>query len=455
MYIESDSRKSAMGTNRDHGPERTLKGAAVTNDDTRFDPFAGDVTACPFPHLARLRTTSPVLWSEPAQAFVVSNHALVMEVARDPARFSNAFGRASRPVPEEWKPQIDAVIAEGYPRVATLLTADPPAHTRFRRLVSKAFSPRAIADMEPTIRSICRRLIDTLVDGEAIDWVERFAVPLPVEVIAHALNVPAGDMDRFKAWSDAATSTIGTAATLEQIEASERAVNEFQHYFAEQLERRRAEPQDDLLTHLLNARIDDDDDPDLTDADARRPLDVAEMLRILQQLLVAGNETTTSLLSDLMVMLAAHPAEWQRMRADPTRIRPVVEEALRLSSPSSAIWRIAIADTVLGGVAIPAGSRLILTWMSANRDESVFGDDSEQFDPDRQRLVEHVAFGFGIHHCLGAPLSRLETRIALEELTGRIESFELCDDNRFEYHPSFFLRGLTRLELVPHLRGRR
>ena len=176
---------------------------------------------------------------------------------------------------------------------------------------------------------------------------------------------------------------------------------------------------------------------------------MAEMLRILQQLLVAGNETTTSLLAEVMVMLGQHAHEWQRMRDDPQRIVRVIEEALRLASPSAAMWRIATSDTELGGVPIAAGSRLIVTGISANRDERVFGADAAQFRPDRDHLQEHIAFGFGIHHCIGAPLSPLEVRVALEELTRRIASFELCDDNEYRYQPSFFLRGLTRLDLVP------
>ena len=412
-----------------------------------FDPFSAEVTVCPYPLLSQLRADVPVAWSAAANVFVVSRHDLVMEVVRDPVRFSSSFGRAGRPVPPDWRERVDAVVGEGYPRVAVLLTADPPAHTRHRRLVAKAFSPRAIAELEPAIRSISRRLIDSFVDGEPLEFVERFAVPLPVQVIARALNVPEADLDRFKAWSDATTSAIGTDITVDQLEASERSINEFQRYFAAQLDERRTDPRDDVLTHLLQARI-DDDDPDVTD---RRPLDMAELLRILQQLLVAGNETTTSLLADAMLLLGRHPDEWQRMRDEPARIPRVVEEALRLATPSSAIWRIATADTELGGTPVPAGSRLIVTWMSANRDECVFGADADEFRPDRDRVNEHVAFGFGIHHCLGAPLSRLETRVALEELTHRIESFELCDDNEYRYHSSFFLRALTRIDLIPHL----
>ena len=207
-------------------------------------------------------------------------------------------------------------------------------------------------------------------------------MPLPVEVIATALNVPDDDLGKFKHWSDAAVATIGSAATVEDHEASERAANEFQHYFAAELERRRQQPQDDLLTHLLEARI-DDDDPDVTD---RRPLELGEILRILHQLLVAGNETTTSLLTDLMVTFGRRPDAWRRLREEPETIPKAVEEGLRLSTPASAIWRIAAEDTELEGVAVPAGSRLVITWMSGNRDEDVFGPDVDDFRLDRERL---------------------------------------------------------------------
>jgi cytochrome P450 len=436
---------------RERGGDAAARDDASVNADelASLDLYDDAVTQCPYPYLAELRQKAPVVWNETVGAFVVTRHETIRRIVRNPALFSSQFGRPQVPVPPEHQARIDAIIAEGYPRIATLLTADPPAHTRFRRLVTKAFSPTSIAALEPTIRQITHRLIDAWVGQERIDFVQSFAVPLPVEVIATALNVPDDDLGKFKHWSDAAVATIGSSATVEDHEASERAANEFQHYFAAQLERRRQQPQDDLLTHLLDARI-DDDDPEVTD---RRPLELGEILRILHQLLVAGNETTTSLLTDLMVTFGRRQDAWRRLREEPDAIPKAVEEGLRLSTPASAIWRISVEDTELEGVAVPAGSRLVITWMSGNRDEDVFGPDVDDFRLDRARLNEHLAFGFGIHYCVGASLARLESRIALEELTRRVESFTLSGTNDYRCSPSFFVRGILRLDLEPQLVG--
>jgi cytochrome P450 len=335
-----------------------------------------------------------------------------------------------------------AVMAEGYPRVPTMLTADMPDHTRYRRLVSKAFTPKVIAELEPVIRAITTRLIYSWIDAGSIEFVTQFAVPRPVEVIAHALNVPESRMADFKRWSDDSIAGIGTNISLEQRLEAERGVNEYQRYFANELEQRMAEPRDDLLTGLLQARI-DDDDPEVTD---KRPLDMAEMLSIVQQLLVAGNETTTKLLTETMRLLAENPHEWLRLQEDPGRAPNVIDEALRLSTPTQGMFRIATRTHELEGVEIPAGARLVIVFASANRDEALYAE-PDTFDPDRGGLRDHLAFGKGIHFCLGAALSRLEGRVALEELSRRLHRFDLAGSNEFQYFPSFLLRGLTRLDL--------
>ena len=414
-----------------------------------FNPFDAEVMACPYPHMAQARREAPVAWSAEAGAFVVTSHHHVMEVLRRPLVFSSRFGRAGRPVPAGWREQLDAVIAEGYPRSEVLLTTDPPAHTRYRRLVARSFTPAAVARFEPAVRAIVTELIDgwaeSLASTGRVEFMAQFANPVPVRAVANALNVPDRDMKKFKEWSDLTASAIGTDISLDGLLRSERAINEFQRYFEAELDRRRTEPQDDLLTHILTATI-EEDDPEVTD---RRPLDMAEMLRILQMILVAGNETTAALLGDLMRLLGERPDEWARLQREPERIPVVIEEALRHASPNGAIWRVAATDTELGGVAIPAGSRVIITYMSANRDEAVFGPDAEEFRPDREHVNEHIAFGFGNHYCLGAPLSRMETRVALEELTRRVQSFRLSDDNDGAYAPSYFLRVPTRVTIEP------
>jgi cytochrome P450 len=185
-----------------------------------------------------------------------------------------------------------------------------------------------------------------------------------------------------------------------------------------------------------------------TDEGGRRPLDMAEMLSIVQQLLVAGNETTTKSLTEGVMLLAQHPEVWAKLRADPAGYAPLVtEEVLRLSTPTQGMFRVVTRDTEIDGVPVPKGSRVILVYSGANRDPKVWGEDPDRFDPDRPNLKDHLAFGKGIHFCLGAPLSRLELNVAFEALARRIERFELDEGNDLRYHPSFVLRGLVRLDV--------
>ena len=414
----------------------------MSSDLEEFNPFDSATLQCPFPHYAQMRREQPVMLIESLGMYLVTRHDLVLGILRDPATYSSMFGGASMPLPSDARAKMAEVMADGYPRVPTMLTADMPDHTRYRRLVSKAFTPKVIAELEPVIRAIATKLIDSWIDSGSIEFVEQFGVPLPVEVIAHALNVPDSRMADFKRWSDDSIAGIGTNISLEKRLEAERGVNEYQHYFAAEFEKRMTDPQDDLLTALLQARI-DDDDPEVTD---KRPLDMPEMLSIVQQLLVAGNETTTKLLTETMRLLANDPDQWRRLQADPSRAASVIEEALRLSTPTQGMFRICTRDHELDGVHIPAGARLVIVFASANRDEAIYTD-ADAFDPDRQGLREHLAFGKGIHFCLGAALSRLEGRVALEELARRLDSFTLADTNRFDYFPSFLLRGLTRLDV--------
>lgn len=410
----------------------------------QFDPFDAAALQCPHAAYAQMRDEAPVLFLERLGMWMVTRHDLVCQVLRDTATFSSRFGGPATPIAagsgSGALDPVSAVIAEGYPRVSTMLTEDPPEHTRFRSLVTKAFTPRAVNALEPFVRQIVNDLIDQWGSDTDIEFVSRFAVPLPVKAIATMLGVPEDRYPDVKRWSDAFIAGIGTLQTTEQRVESERTVNDFQHFFAGELERRRTEPTDDLLTHLLQATIDEPGvDP--------RPLDVPEILSILSQLMTAGNETTTKLLSEAMRLLGEQPHEWQALRADPARADRVVEEALRLSSPTQGMFRRVRRDTELGGVALPKGSMIIAVFAAANRDTAVFGHDAEDFVPDRTNAREHIAFGKGIHFCLGAALSRLEARVALEELARRVGAFTLSERNDFAYFPSILLRGLTSLHI--------
>jgi cytochrome P450 len=223
--------------------------------------------------------------------------------------------------------------------------------------------------------------------------------------------------------------------------AAQHVIVEQQHYFAAEIEARRVEPRDDFLTDLLNATLDASDDT------PGGPLNMGEMLSIIRQIQVAGSETTASLLADLMVVFAQQPEQFEAVRRDPARIVAVVEEALRFTSPNQGLFRILTADTVVAGQPVPAGATLGVMFGSANRDERTFAD-PDAFDPERDGLGRHIAFGKGIHVCLGAALARLEARFAVEILAERFSRVEMAPDAKLRYAPSAILRGLERLDLV-------
>ncbi len=435
--------------------ERLVAGRDLV-DLADFGLFDAEIQQQPHAYYAAMRSGAPVYATDALgmPVWLVTTHDLVLEVLRDPSTYSSKFGSAGMPADPELAARLRQLREDhgGWPAVPTMLSADPPEQTRYRKLVSKAFTPRSITDLEPAIRAITRRLIDSWIGNGGIEFVAEFAVPLPVETIAKALAVPDDRLADFKRWSDDNVAPIGASLTPDQRMAAEMGQIEMQHFFAEQLERRRAEPGDDILSRLVTARIDTAgidtanadpaEDPDLPD----EPLTMSEMQSILSQLLVAGNETTTKLLTEMMLLLGRHPERWHQVRHDPSFAKPIIEEVLRLSTPTQGMWRITTRDVELGGVAIPAGRRIVLMYTSANRDERHFVD-PDTFDPDRSNLVNHLAFGKGIHYCVGANLSRLEARVALEELSARVASFRLAESNSYEYHPSFMLRGLKRLDL--------
>ncbi|MEU8900291.1 cytochrome P450 [Nocardia sp. NPDC048505] len=403
-----------------------------------FDPLDPQTLQCPHPWHRALRAAAPVHFVPSRGMWFVTSRDLVAKALADHATFSSAFGLPQMPIPDSIKAEVEQIQAEGWPPVPTLLTADPPEHHYYRRMLAKAFTPRFIAQLEPEIRAIAAELVAAVPDGEPFEVVRGFAAPLPLRVIARVLNVPDDRIDDFKRWSDQFTATVGgqldDAGLLEQA----RNMVEFQKYFAAQLDDRRADPRADLLSGLVTAhRMDDADEP----------LDTGAILNIIVQLLIAGNETSTKLISGVLHELARAPEYWAQLRADPARSADLIEEGLRLLTPVQSMFRITKAEAKLGDYTIPAGQLVVLVFGSANRDEETFTRPDE-FDPDRGNAKAHIAFGAGIHACLGAPLARLESRVALEALAARFPALRLDPDNDFAYDPSFMLRGLHRLSLT-------
>lgn len=411
-----------------------------------FDPFDPVVQQHPEPYYAAMRRDRPVYRVGQAQLYVVTRYADIVEAVRDPQTFSSRFGSPSTALgvgDDRLRERYRAVVAEGWETPPTLLTNDPPDHTRFRRLVGRAFTPRRVASWRPVIESIAATLVDGFADRGDCELVPEFAVPLPVRVITAALGVPDDRHADVKRWSDDATVAIGAAISDERRLEAARGIVEFQHYFADQIERRRRDPGDDLLSVLVHARVEGDDAAGLDDT---RPLDLPELLGIVQQLLVAGNETTSKLICDTVRILCQKPGLVDGVRAEPDVVPNLVEEALRIAAPTQGMYRLVTRDTTLGGVPIPQGAMVVLMYASANRDETQFVD-PDRVDPDRDNARSHLSFGSGIHFCVGASLARAEVEIAVQVLCDRLPTMRLADDNDLEYEPSFILRGLQRLHV--------
>jgi cytochrome P450 len=401
----------------------------------RFDPLDPEQRANPYPTYALLRREQPVYHAAALDLWVVTRYDDVLAVLKDDETFSSR--NALRSAPHEPPPEVRAVLAEGWPDMPIIVDSDPPLHTRIRRPITKAFTPRRVAELEPRIVALAGELVDGFAaDGEA-DLVECFAWPLPLRVMGELIGVPAGDLpwlhERSRDWLGLYQST----GSLEERIERARGYVAFQRYFVELMEQRARAPRDDLTSALIAAAAEEDE-----------PLSLAELAGVPLDLLVAGHVTVTRAIGSALVLLLDHPDAMRELRADPSLVPGAVEELLRLESPAQGLFREATRDVELGGVLLPRGARLMVHFGAANRDEQVFGPDAERFDPRRDDVGRHVAFGKGIHFCIGAPLARLELRIALPVLLERLSGLRRADDEPLAYDPIFFARGLARLRLA-------
>ena len=358
------------------------------------DFYAGD----PFPLFARLRSEAPVARNDTLGLWIVSRHAEVVAVSRDPETFCSGKGIMTFEIGSE------------YPTPPTMMHTDPPAHTRYRALVQPGFRPTFMRALENGIRDRTRALVDRIEPGVPIDVVAELAVPLPLQVISDLLGVPEGEWPRFFRWSEA---VIPGATDWPEEERAALSAEMVEYLLAAAADRRRS-PRNDIISELASAELEGD------------RLSDAELAMFLVQLLVAGNETTRNMMSGGLLGFADAPEEWPALRrrvdSATSRALPVaVEEMLRWTTPVVSFMRTTTAPVRLGDRSLGEGEPVLMLYASANRDESVFGATADRFDSSRDPNP-HVAFGFGPHFCIGAVLARLEGRVLLEELLTRFGS---------------------------------
>ena len=400
----------------------------------QYNPFTPDAQADPYPLYHQLRNEQPVHWSELMEAHVCSRYDDVVAVLRDP-RFSADRRRArSRFVQAAAEMEQNA---GPFFQAQTMLTSDPPQHTRLRGLVNKAFTARRVESLRPHIQEIVDELLDAVQGKRELDVIWDLGYPLPVIVIAELLGVPSGHREQFKHWSDGIVGTLGSPFAAPEVQQRAfQSMTELAAYFRDVIEERRRAPQDDLISALIAAE------------EQGQALSEEELLATLILLLVAGNETTTNLIGNGTLALLRHPDQLARLRADPSVAESAVEELLRYDSPVQATGRVAMEDVEVGGTLVREGQVAFLLLGAANRDPAVFPD------PDRLDLTRrdnrHVAFGYGIHFCLGAPLARIEAQVALPSLLARFPSLRLATEE-LDWSGGLILRGLKKLPVTVDL----
>lgn len=369
----------------------------------------------PFPWYRTMRQSHPVAYDPQRYTWSVFRYDDVQRVLGDYATFSSKF-------------QGGDAQSVSQPFAASMISTDPPRHRQLRSLVTQAFTPRAIEALAPRIGAIVDELLDGAAADGHMDAIRDLGYPLPVIVIAELLGIPAEHRDRFKVWSDAVVSTA-SGGDMSQFQATREMVE----YFMRLIEQRRSEPRGDLVSGLLQAEIEG------------QHLTVPELLGFCALLLVAGNETTTNLIGNALLCFSERPAAWERLRAEPDLLPQAIEEVLRYRSPVQSMFRVASAPATFGDQIIPTGAPVVAWIGSANHDEDQFAD-PERFDIDR-KPSRHIAFGYGIHYCLGAPLARLEARIALAAMLRRFEAVRLSPGAVLEALPSMIVYGVRSLPL--------
>jgi cytochrome P450 len=401
--------------------------SSIAND---FNPLSASYMANPYPFYARARKEAPIFFSPLANAWVATRYDDVVAILKDHKRFSMLKGATPtvRYTPETLRVLSGAIS----PAVATLGDTDPPEHTRIRSAVSEVFTPKGVAKLEPRMRAFANQLIDQFIKNGEVEIVHQFAYPYPTMIICSLLVGSEADAQQMEAWVNDVSLFVFTDLPPEQQTEYARSVVALQQYMRNVLEQRRANPQDDLASDAIGA---------IDVGKVKGNID--ELVLTFCGLVTAGVPTSANLISSCLYYLLSTPEHWQAMVNDPTLIPSIVEETLRLDGPARGFYRMATEDVTLGEVTIAKGARVLTMISSACHDETHFPD-PESFNPYREDPEHHLGFGQGPHYCVGAPLARLETRVALEQVSQRLPHLRLKTEREICYESNFGKRGEKR-----------
>lgn len=396
---------------------------------TLVDP---QIQECPYEYYSAMHADEPVHYDEGADTYLITSYDLVAEAAKDVETFSSEMDLRREGGGPSSDKSDELFKRDGYLVEDVLTQVDPPRHTIFRNMVNMLFVGPVANKMESYIEAHVDTLIDSFIENGEVEFFSQFAIPLPLDLIADQLGVPREDKLKFKAWTDAIIETLGIMLTEERKLECTALIIEFQNYFVEKMEEKRDQPSDDIISTIAVARNEEE----------KREFTVEERLALIQQILVAGNETTRNHLAKSMMFLSEYPEVQTKLRDDPSLIKNFIEETLRLESPVQGMFRKTTKDIEFGGTHIPSGSKVLLMYAAANRDPEHFPN-PDQLDISRKNAKRHLAFASGPHACIGAMLARKEIHVAIRQILRRLDNIALKDDHPpIRHKPNLILRGM-------------
>jgi len=403
--------------------------------------FDAEVQRCPYPAYQQLRDEAPVFKCPATGMFVVTRFDDVRTVLTDATNFVNdaSLRMASRPVTDRQKAVIELFETEGWLPAPTLAGRDNPEHKEMRAIFNQAFRPKVVNRLDPEVRDLAYELINDFIDDGHCEFVRQFAIPLPLVIIGRQMGADPADIWKIKEWTEAFFHRIGMMLDPAQELDTVRKEIEAQHYFQPIFERLRKEPNNTLLSELVNTVI----------KEWGRPLNDNELhAEMMADTFVGGSETTTNALSAGVKLLIENKDVWEQLKSDPEKYAKVfIEEVLRLESPVQSLMRVTANDVELSGAQIPACSMVNVRYGAANRDERRF-EEPEKINLERKTPGGHMAFGSGVHHCLGAPLARRELIWSFTALAEKVDDMWFAEGkNTFDYHPHYLLRSLKELHI--------